>query len=272
MADLLIHSMSEFSDIILEALDVAEAKHVVEIGAEYGGMSSLLADFVAENDGSLTSIDPSPKPEFLEWVAANPHVRHVPKPSLLAFGEISDVDAWLVDGDHNWFTVYHELKQIDAISRRDGKPLLAFLHDICWPSGRRDMYYAPTQIPAEFLHPHDFQAGAFPGESPLVANRGFRGMGHFAWAKHEGGPRNGVMTAIEDFLEEARAEGRGLAFAEVPAVFGLGVLFDTGAPWSEPITGCVIPYHENKLLRRLEENRLRNYLTVVDAQDCADAA
>jgi hypothetical protein len=29
----------------------------------------------------------------------------------------------------------------------------------------------------------------------------------------------------------------------------------------------VIPFHENRLIQRLEENRLRNYLTVVDWQD-----
>jgi len=272
MADLLIHSMSEFSEIILEALDLADAKAIVEIGAEYGGMSTMLADFAADRGGSLTSIDPSPKAEFREWVASNPHVTHIAKPSLAAFEEVSNVDAWLVDGDHNWFTVYHELLAIDAISRRDGKPLLAFLHDIGWPSGRRDRYYAPAQIPAEFLHPHDFTAGAFPGIQQLVPNRGFRGMGHFAWAKHEGGLRNGVLTAVEDFLETARAAGRKIAFAEIPAVFGLGVLFDTDAEWSEAVTGCVIPYHENRLLRTLEDNRLRNYLTVLEWQDRARAA
>lgn len=267
MSQLLIHSMSEFSDIILDALAVAGAKEIVEIGAEYGGMSTLLADHAAAQGGRLTSVDPAPKAAFLEWVAENPHVRHIAKPSLAMFDDVADVDAWLVDGDHNWFTVYHELKQIDARCQKDGKPLLVFLHDIAWPAARRDMYYAPDQIPEEFRHPHDFDGGVFPDFQGLVPNRGFRGMGQFALALHEGGPRNGVLTAVEDFIEDAHGEGRSFGFCEIPAVFGLGVLFSMDAEWSNALAELIVPYHENRLLRTLEENRLRNYLTVLEWQD-----
>lgn len=267
MTELLIHSMSEFSDIILDALTLAEAGTIVEIGAEFGGMSTLLAAHTEERGGRLTSIDPTPKREFLDWVGANDHVCHLAKPSLEAIADQADVDAWVIDGDHNWYTVYHELKQIDAVQRRDGKPLLAFLHDVAWPCARRDMYYAPDRIPADYRHAYSPNGGAFPGQAELVEGRGFRGMGQFCWATHEGGPRNGVLTAIEDFIEDARGEGRGIAFAEVPAVFGLGVLFDTDASWGPDMAGLIIPWHENKLLRRLEENRLANYLTVLEWQD-----
>lgn len=269
MPDLLIHSMSEFSDLILDGLRIAEARNIVEIGAEYGGMSSLLADYAADNDGALTSIDPMPKDGFVAWAAARPHVRHIAKPSLTALADVADVDAWLVDGDHNWFTVYHELKAIDAACQRDGKPLLCFLHDVCWPSGQRDMYYAPDQIPSEHRHPYDYDGGAFPGHSPLIPHRGFRGAGHFAWATHEGGPRNGVKAAVDDFLRERLDDGRELAFAQVPAVFGLGVMFDMTAPWSGALADLVVPFHENRLLASLEANRLANYLTVLNMQDAA---
>lgn len=267
MSNLLIHSMSEFTDIIVPALAAAKARRIVEIGAEFGGMSQILADYAQDRGGELTSIDPSPKPEFLGWAASHPAVRHVAEPSLEALPAQGDVDAWIIDGDHNWYTVYHELQAIDACCRRDGKPMLAFLHDVAWPSGRRDMYYAPDRIPAEYRHPHSFAAGTFPGLSPLVAGRGFRGAGHFAWATHEGGPRNGVLTAIEDFTAEALADGREFFFAEVPAVFGLGVLFAMDAEWSGAVAEIVLPYHDNHLLRRLEENRLANYLTVLEIQD-----
>lgn len=39
MAELLIHSMSEFENIIIPCLERAKAQHIVEIGAEFGGMS-----------------------------------------------------------------------------------------------------------------------------------------------------------------------------------------------------------------------------------------
>ncbi|WP_166039159.1 class I SAM-dependent methyltransferase [Sphingosinicella sp. YJ22] len=267
MADLLIHSMSEFADIIVPALEVAGAREIVEIGAEFGGMSQVLADIADAHGGRLTSIDPAPKKEFLDWVATRPGVRHVATLSLDAIDGQRDVDAWIVDGDHNWYTVYNELKQIRACSRRDGKPMLVFLHDVAWPCARRDLYYAPDQIPADFRHPHDWDSGMVPGFAGLVPGRGFRGCGQFAAALHEGGPKNGVMTAIDDFLAEALAEGEEYAFAEVPAVFGLGVLFAMDAPWSQAVAEIVLPYHDNALIRRLEENRLANYLTVVDIQD-----
>lgn len=267
MTNLLIHSMSEFSDIILDVMTLTEARNLTEIGAEFGGMTMMLADYAAANGGHLTSIDPAPKPEFIEWLAATPHVEHRAQMSLDAFAELGDVDAWVIDGDHNWYTVYNELKQVDALSRRDGKPFLAFLHDIDWPCGRRDCYYAPDQIPVEFRHPHDYDGGVFPGDAALRAGRGVRGMGQFAWATHEGGPRNGVLTAIEDFLGDLAADGRELGFAEVPAVFGLGVLFDLNAPWSAAVAEALVPYHQNQLLATLEKNRLANYLAVLEWQD-----
>ncbi|WP_076865591.1 class I SAM-dependent methyltransferase [Bradyrhizobium mercantei] len=267
MTGLLIHSVSEFSDLILEGLRLADARDIVEIGAEYGGMSALLAEHCNGRGGQLTSVDPAPKREFLDWVSANPNVRHVAKTSLDAFGELDAADAWIVDGDHNWYTVYHELRQINAISRRAGKPVLVFLHDVGWPCGRRDMYYAPEQIPAAYRHPHSYHAGATLDRPVLVEGRGFRGAGLAAFANTSGGARNGVMTAIDDFLAEELAQGREFGFAEIPAVFGLGVLFDMDAAWSAQLAELVLPYHQNKLLRTLETNRLRNYLRVIEMQD-----
>jgi hypothetical protein len=267
MSNLLIHSMSEFSEIIVEALDLAGAREIVEIGAEFGGMSALLADYAAAQDGRLTCVDPCPKDEFVQWATDHPDVRHVARASLDAFDDLGNVDAWVIDGDHNWYTVYNELQRVDAACRRDGKPLLVFLHDVAWPWARRDLYYAPERIPAAFRHPYSFEGGVtldFPG---LLQERGFRGCGQFACAAHEGGPRNGVLTAVEDYIDEIRAEGRGIAFARIPAVFGLGILFGTDAAWAPALSELVIPWHENQLVARLEENRLRNYLAVIDWQD-----
>ena len=42
-------------------------------------------------------------------------------------------------------------------------------------------------------------------------------------ARHEGGPRNGVLTAIEDFMDSTR---RDLEFLAVPGPSGLGLLID----------------------------------------------
>jgi len=267
MTNLLIHSMSEFSDIIVPALTLAGADTVVEVGAEFGGMTALLAGHCAGRGGKLVSIDPAPQQEYLDWLAAQDSAEHVAATSLEAIPQMSGVDAWVIDGDHNWYTVYNELKQVRDICRRDGRPLLAFMHDIHWPSGRRDQYYAPDRIPEAFRKPYSHDGGARPGEPGLRLHRGFRGMGNFAFAIQEGGPRNGVLTAIEDFIAEELATGTEYMFAEIPGVFGLGVLFDMDAPWSAPLANLLLPLHQNKLLAALEANRLANYLRVIEMQD-----
>jgi hypothetical protein len=267
MSDLLIHSMSEFSDVILGVLHAAGVRNITEIGAEFGGMSQQLAAYAQVTGGSLTSIDPCPKPEFLAWAAANASVRHVAAPSLDAMPGCADVDAWVIDGDHNYYTVRNELRIADENSRRDGKPLLAILHDVSWPCARRDFYYAPDRIPEEHRHPHSYDAGVTLGDRGYRVNRGFRGGGHMAIALQEGGPRNGVLTAIEDFLDDSRSEERPIAWAYIPAVFGLGILFDSNAPWAPDVAQLIHPYHDNKLLASLEVNRLRNYLAVIEWQD-----
>jgi hypothetical protein len=270
---LLIHSMSEFSDIILESLHIAGARNIAEVGAEFGGTSQQLAVYARVMGGSLTSIDPAPKQEFISWVNQTPEVRHIAKPSHDAMPELSDIDAWVIDGDHNYYTVLEELRIADRLARRDGKPLLALMHDVSWPCARRDCYYAPDRIPEAHRHPYSFEGGVSLSSAGCTPNRGFRGAGSFAWALHEGGPRNGVLTAVEDFLEEARTEERQLAWAHVPAVFGLGVLFESSAPWAPQLAEMIMPWHNNKLLASLEQNRLRNYLAVIDWQDrTAEAA
>ncbi|MEP6786179.1 MAG: class I SAM-dependent methyltransferase [Sphingomonadales bacterium] len=267
MTELLIHSMSAFSDIIVDALHIADARDIVEIGTETGGMSQILADYAAHSNGTLTCVDPLPRASFTDWLKEKDKVRHVALPSLSAFDTLANVDAWVVDGDHNWFTVYHELVAIDAACRRDGRPLLVFLHDVGWPWARRDLYYAPEQIPETYRHAHDFDGGVVPGYPALVPRGGFRGMGEFAPACLEGGPRNGVLTAIEDFLEEQLTAGTELGFAEIPGVFGLGVIFGLDAEWSAPLAELLAPFHGNALLQKLEANRLANYLRVIEFQD-----
>ncbi|MGH6693225.1 MAG: TylF/MycF/NovP-related O-methyltransferase, partial [Gammaproteobacteria bacterium] len=128
-------------------------------------------------------------------------------------------DVVLVDGDHNWYTVFHELTLLAETARRAEAPLpVLVLHDVGWPYGRRDLYYAPERIPSEFRQPHR-RAGMRPGRSALVGNGG---MNRDMWnAEHEGGPRNGVMTALDDFVAEHPSA---LRVVVVPVFYGLAIV------------------------------------------------
>jgi SAM-dependent methyltransferase len=262
MGELLIHSLAEFDDLILGALDLAGAKRVVEIGSESGRMTERLLAYVSHVGGELIAIDPSPSAEAARRLDLHPRATLVRAPSLEVLRE-HPADAYLVDGDHNYYTVLHESAAMWDAARGDGRPLLAFYHDVGWPWARRDLYYDPGRIPAEYLKPHTWEHGVTL-DDPGVVEGGFRGEGGWACALREGGPRNGVLTAIEDFVVGKEA---GLAWAHLPAVFGLGVLFDRNAPFAAALTTWLEPFHQNPLLERLERNRLECYLRVIALQD-----
>jgi hypothetical protein len=266
---LLIHSLGEFSGITLPLLDAAGATKVCEIGAEHGGNSTVLGGWLADRGGVLTSVDPAPSPAFMAWAAANRNlVRHVPALSLPAIPTLEPQDAWFIDGDHNWYTVYEELHAIHRLHRAADVPLLVLMHDVGWPWARRDLYYAPDRIPAPFRHPHSWELGVTLGSAAAIRG-GFRGCGAFAVATKEGGARNGVLTAVEDFVADSGDE---LLWANVPGVFGLGVLFDRSHPAAAAMSALLAPLHENPLLARLERNRLANYLKVIEWQDREEQA
>jgi hypothetical protein len=260
--NLLIHSMAEFSCLTLPILTAINAKTIAEVGAEHGGNSKLLYDWLAPRQGQLISIDPAPSEKFLSWQShVNNIVTHIAKPSLDAIENVGAVDAWFIDGDHNWYTVYHELLAINKVTQQ--QPLLIFLHDVGWPAARRDLYYAPDRIPEKYLLPHTWDLGITPDSKDLIPG-GFRGEKKFAIALREGGARNGVLTAIEDFVALAPDN---YYWAAIPAVFGLGVLFNCEHPQARTIASILAPFNENSLLATLEKNRLANYLTVIEWQD-----
>ena len=80
------------------------------------------------------------------------------------------------------------------------------------------MYYLPETIPAEFRKPYD-KKGIVKGESDLVTEGGI--SSNLYNASFEGGEKNGVLTAIEDFVYEHRNNYMFFRFDEE---HGLGVL------------------------------------------------
>jgi hypothetical protein len=210
-------------------------------------------------------VDPAPAPALVDLASRSPRVDLVLQRSLEALEHLEGCDAYLIDGDHNYYTVAGELRSIAARSGGRGTYPLVFLHDVGWPSGRRDMYYAPESIPPEARHDYAYDRGTVPWRSELVSG-GFRGEGSFAWAVVEGGPRNGVLTAVEDFL----ADHHELALATVPCIFGLGIVYDRSASYADDLRTILARYDGDVLLRRLEDNRVRLYLRVLQAQDDLD--
>ena len=240
------HSMGNLAEIVIPCLEAAAPRSLIEIGAYAGDVTRLLVDFSPNGRLRVWSIDPDPREALVALADANPQLELVRRTSLEALPELPAADAYVIDGDHNYYTVSEELRLI-AERAADSMPLL-ILHDVCWPHARRDSYVAPDQIPENDRHHSVEGAYLFPGF------KGLRDGGLiYRWpAREEGGPRNGVLTAIEDFL----AEREELRFALVPAFFGLGVVWARDAPYSDALEEILRPWDRNPLLERLEANRV----------------
>jgi hypothetical protein len=248
-------SLTNLGEVLIPCLDAIQARSVGEVGAYAGDLTRLLLDWAARAGAGVFAIDPSPAPKLVELADQRPELELIRETSHDALRHITLPDALIIDGDHNYYTVSEELRLIGERAADADLPLLLF-HDVCWPHGRRDTYCLPERIPDRNRQPMVPRAGLFPGEPGLVD--GGLTVPLVCAAEREGGPRNGVLTAIEDFV----GARDGLRLAIVPIFFGFGVVWHRDAPWADAVAEIVEAWDRNPLLERLEENRVYHLSTV----------
>ena len=242
---------------IAPVLEASEVQRLVEIGALRGDNTRQIIERLGPG-AELHVVDPAPDfdPTEHEQAFAGQYVFHHGL-SLDVLRGLPPMDAVLIDGDHNWYTVINELRQIRDVARAAGAELpVLILHDVGWPYGRRDLYYAPETIPAEHRQPHR-KAGMRVG-NPGLARAGGMSAGHWN-AEREGGPRNGVMTALEDFLAEHDEPTRTVV---LPPYFGLAIVAAESRLGRQPALTAVLDHLESAegrlaLLELGEELRVR---------------
>ena len=175
-------------------------KSFCEIGASLGGATDKL---LAADGIRLTVIDPCLDADLCAKYGSDQRITLCRGLSLEEIPKLpGPFDCILIDGDHNWFTVFNELKAIEERGLLNNGGTI-FFHDVGWPYGRRDLYYQPETIPAAFRHPYA-RKGIVHGKSELSPDGGQNAA--FCNAEMEGGEKNGVLTAVEDFLKTAREE------------------------------------------------------------------
>jgi hypothetical protein len=243
-------SMAQVTELMLACLDAVKAKSVAEVGAFAGDLTRVLVAWAASAEARVLAIDPAPQPGLEQLAAEHPELELIRRTSLEALPDLPLADAIVIDGDHNYYTVSEELRLIGERAGDGTLPLLLF-HDVLWPHGRRDDYFDASAIPAQARHPVAGEGrGIYPGEPEA----GPGGLPYPRSAAHEGGARNGVLTAVEDFVA---ARGR-VRLAVVPAFFGFAVAWDTTAPWSEELGRILGPFDRHPVLERLEANRVEH--------------
>ena len=206
-------------------------RRICEIGSGLGENADKLLELPSIE---LTLIDPCIDADLSTKYRDTNNVRVERGTSLEVLPRLSGrFDCILIDGDHNWFTVYHELKIIHERGvLEDGGTI--FIHDVGWPYGRRDMYYQPELIPAEFTQRYE-RKGLVYGAPNLSDTSKFNA--DLRNAVREGGPRNGVITAVEDFINDNVQSYEFFWFREEN---GLGVLLK------------IDPRRENKVFRKYQ--------------------
>jgi hypothetical protein len=241
-------SMTHHSEVILPCLDAVGARSVVEVGAYAGDLTRVLVDWATRSNARIVAVDPSPQDALVQLAADSDELELIRETSLDGLPHLTGQDVVIIDGDHNYYTVQEELRLI--AEQAAALPLLLF-HDVWWPHGRRDDYFAPDQIPAEYRQPIvGDEAGIFPEDVGTRAD----GLPYPRSAAHEGGPRNGVLTAVEDFVA-GRDE---LRLVVVPAFFGFGAVWHRDAAWADELAQILDFWDRNPLIERLEGNRVRH--------------
>ena len=248
-----------FSAVVAPILAASQARRVIEIGAATGQQSAKAAQWCSRHEASLDIIDPAPQFDsdaFLSrWTCSRFH-RAL---SLEALPGLLPADVVLVDGDHNWYTVFHEMRLMygDGETIADDAPI-AICHDVEFPYGRRDLYYDIETIPPAYRQP------AGPGAlNPLF--KGFAPVGMnsiLCNARTEGGPRNGVRTAIEDALDGRRGQ---LRIVWLPVLNGLAIIVPKCRIAVHPALGEVLDQIEpapplKGLMKIVEQERIHGQI------------
>jgi len=205
--------------LILPICRLIQASTFVEIGSEEGKLAVKVLSYLRGlESGHLTVVDPKPRYSFTDWKQEYGElVSFHCAPSLEVIESIPLPDVYLIDGDHNYYTVINELRSIAKVAG-DGQVPLIFFHDAAWPYARRDLYYSPESIPEQARQPYA-KKGIKPGEEKLLDAGGVNLNSCNALVS--GTSENGVLTAVEDFVKESKRELRLEVFE---AFNGLGVV------------------------------------------------
>ena len=190
--------LSLFESHILPILEQRKPKTLLEIGVLRGDTTLKLLEWCSVNEAHLTSIGPvawdgqlpdaikQPWPgyqykrgqaDFDNWVVVPAGLEEVFRRGLernwtciktrsldyLESADFQGFDFYLIDGDHNHYTVTRELELIQPFFKKTD---ILLFDDVIGPWAKKDMYYDPDFIPPEHFNKR----------------------------------RQGVLTAINDFL------------------------------------------------------------------------
>ncbi len=212
-------SLVNFQPVCQPLIEAWAPRSICEIGVENGRATEWLVNLSGALGGEYHGVDPTidtaPSP-----VGKAGHAHFHCQPSLGYLAEAPPHDVYFIDGDHNYHTVSNELSLIAKSAAGAERAPLIFLHDVSWPWARRDLYYRWDDIPEEARQESSQGNNFRVDQAEPVDTGGFQPAGTLYYARKTSRDRNGVLTAVEDFL----ASQPDWEFLTLPNFFGLGIL------------------------------------------------
>lgn len=227
-----------------QILEIVRPKKICEIGVDKATHTRLLAELSGEIGAELHLVDPAMPSLGAIGALAHVHVHKERSSEFLKRG--IPVDFYIIDGDHNYETVTAELLGAEENAGNGNLPLFMLLNDTTWPFARRDSSYNPAALPPELAE--EFVDGKMLSmvHGELSDHLGLPDVGLFQYRRHQGGEKNGVLTAVEDWL---RPRAESWKCANFPIYYGYCFLWRPAA--SEPHVSAAVA----NLLQSLERVR-----------------
>lgn len=153
-----------------------------------------------------------------------------------ALSELENYDAIFIDDDPNWFTVYNEL---NIIEKANPEFPLVFICNNKFPHKFRDSYINPEVIPQEYIHEYsDNLPILYENEEFWISD----GLYH---AIKDKTPKNGVSTAIKDFL----AKHNNIKIMEINFVEDITILYPAST---------ISKIRIDKIFNQIKEDNIKN--------------
>lgn len=253
-----------WNQIIGPLLNILQPKEVLQVGGGSGKTARGLAEYARKAGAKFTIVDPFPIFDLAAFRRRWSDVLTFHRAwSRDALPLCAPPDFAIVDGDHNWHTVLQELTMIEVLAKKSGKFPVILIHDVGWPYGRRDAYLLPGVIPEECRQPFT-DGGVMPGTDRLLQDGGFNER--IFHAVKSGGPRNGVRTALEDFLQQTEQK---LSVTIVEGFYGLAIVVPVERIESYPalqalLSSFALTAEARAHQEKLEESRILDLITSKD--------
>jgi hypothetical protein len=211
------YSMVNFAPLYTPILDAIHPKVIVEVGSEAGNNTKYLAGLAEKYKADYYIVDIHPV--YNPVLEQQPYIHYKEMRSIDFLNDFKGGEVFFLDGDHNYGTLSSELDRIHTI--RQDKRVFLFIHDTLWPLGYRDLYYDISTLDGKPLA-YSNTKGPVLWDEALQPDGHFAGNNNVAMAVSEGGPGNGLATAVNDFL----AEHQEYRSFQVPCFYGLTIAWN----------------------------------------------